>query len=188
LFPPPSSLHLRAARNALLSGEVIACPTEAVWGLSCDPYDPGAVLSLLSLKNRSVNKGLILVASSEEQLDFILADFSLQDRSALSVSWPGPVTWLVEHRNRVPPWISGGHETVALRVSAHPGMRALCAAFGGPLVSTSANPAGARPARELFQVRRYFGGRLGYILPGRLGTEDKASEIRSLASGEIIRA
>jgi L-threonylcarbamoyladenylate synthase len=181
-------LHLRHANSALLSGEVIACPTEAVWGLSCNPDDPHAVARLLEIKSRPVEKGLILVAACEEQLNFLLSDLSLQDRSIMSVTWPGPVTWLVEHHGRVPSWISGDYDTVAVRVSAHPGVRALCEIFGGPLVSTSANPAGARPARERFQVHRYFGGSLGYILPGKPGSRNRPSEIRSLATGEIIRA
>jgi L-threonylcarbamoyladenylate synthase len=135
-----------------------------------------------------VEKGLILIAASEEQLGFLLSDMSLQDRSTMSVTWPGPVTWLVEHNGRVPSWISGDHDTVAVRVTAHPGVRALCETFGGPLVSTSANPAGARPARARFQVHRYFGNSLGYVLPGSLGAQSKPSEIRSLSTGEIIRA
>jgi len=74
-----------------------------------------------------------------------------------------------------------------VRVSAHPGVRALCEAFGGPLVSTSANRAGARPALHAFQVRRYFGDGIDYLLPGRLGASDRPSTIRDLASGHIIR-
>jgi len=64
---------------------------------------------------------------------------------------------------------------------------ALCAAWGGPLVSTSANPAGARPAREAFQVRRYFGDQLDYLLPGRIGASERPTSILDLASGQIIR-
>ena len=184
----PAPLRLRAAVSALHAGGVIACPTEAVWGLSCDPDDPQAVYRLLALKQRPVAKGLILVAAAESQLGFLLRGLDPEDRARLSATWPGPTTWLVPHRKRVPYWIHGEHDTVAVRVSAHPVVSALCRAWGGPLVSTSANPGGARPARALFQVRRYFGDALDGLVPGAVGGQQRPTGIRDLASGEIIRA
>lgn len=184
---PPSAHSLQIARRALLGGEVIACPTEAVWGLSCDPENEDAVEYLLALKSRPVSKGLILVAHGMAQLDFLLTGFSGELLGTLSASWPGPSTWLVPHRGRVPGWITGEHDTVAVRVSAHPVVSALCAAWGGPLVSTSANPAGALPARQAWQVRRYFGDSLGYIMPGATGSARQPTTIRDLISGQIIR-
>ena len=76
---------------------------------------------------------------------------------------------------------------VAVRVSAHPIVSALCAAWGGPLVSTSANPAGARHAREVFQVRRYFGDSLDFVLAGRVGAAARPTTIRDARSGQIVR-
>jgi L-threonylcarbamoyladenylate synthase len=184
---PPSSLSLKAACSALHLGEVIACPTEAVWGLTCDPDNPEAVAQLLSLKQRPVAKGLILVAKNLGQIDFLLSDLEEQHLQTLSVSWPGPVTWLLPHKDRVPSWICGDHNTVAVRVSNHPVVSALCAAWGGPLVSTSANPGGAQPAREAYQVRRYFGQNLGYLMPGRTGSGGRPTSIRDLISGQFIR-
>ena len=183
----PGSPRLHAAVTALLHHGVVACPTEAVWGLSCDPGNERAVYRLLALKNRPVSKGLILVAASQRQLDFLLSDLTPQQGEMLSASWPGPVTWLVPHCGRVPQWVTGEHATVAVRVSDHPVVRALCEAWGGPLVSSSANPAGARPARESFQVRRYFGERLDCVLSGRVGKAPRPSIIRDLVSGQIIR-
>lgn len=184
---PPSSLALKLACAALESGAVIACPTEAVWGLSCDPDNVDAVAELLALKDRPVSKGLILVADDISRLDFLLADLSDAHRNTLSATWPGPATWLVPHGGRVPSWICGEHETVAVRVSDHPAVSALCAAWGGPLVSTSANPGGALPARAAYQVRRYFRDALGYIVPGAIGSSARPTSIRDLESGEIIR-
>ena len=184
----PSRLHLRRALAALATGGVIACPTEAVWGLSCDPDDEHAVQRLLALKQRPLRKGLILVAAGQSQLEFLLHDLPHQQRQQLSASWPGPATWLVPHRGRVPPWVHGEHDTVAVRVSGHPVLRALCSAWGGPLVSSSANRSGAQPPRAAFQVSRYFDLRLDYIMPGAVGTSARPSVIRDLASGQIIRA
>jgi L-threonylcarbamoyladenylate synthase len=183
----PSSLRLRTAVEALTAGGVVACPTEAVWGLSCDPASEEAVSRVLVLKQRPLSKGLILVAASEEQLGFLLAGLPAGQRRHLAESWPGPVTWLVPHHNRVAPWVHGVHDTVAVRVSAHPVVRALCLAWGGPLVSTSANPGGARPPVAAFQVRRYFGERLDAILPGSVGGSGRPTVIRDLASGRAVR-
>jgi len=180
-------VRTRAAVRALCEGGVIACPTEAVWGLSCDPWNESAVATLLALKHRPVSKGLILVAADTDQIALLMDALSPAQRATATLSWPGPSTWLVPHHGLVPPWVCGDHATVAVRVSAHPVVRAICTAWGGPLVSTSANPAGARPAREAFQVRRYFGNSLDCFLPGRVGPASRPTVIRDLASGAVIR-
>lgn len=180
-------MHLKTAIDALCHGGVIACPTEAVWGLSCDPYCQEAVEHLLTMKMRPAFKGLILVAASQAQVSFLFNDLSEQQNAMLAETWPGPNTWLVPHQGLIPQYVCGDHEKVAVRVSAHPVVKALCESFGGPLVSTSANRAGARPALHAFQVRRYFGSGLDYVLPGRLGAQARPSTIRDLASGEILR-
>jgi len=183
----PSRLRLSQAVQALRDGGVVACPTEAVWGLSCDPFNREAVSRLLALKGRAPAKGLILVAASAKDFRSLLATLSPQQRETLADSWPGPVTWLVPHRGLIPPWIHGEHATVAVRVSSHPVVKALCAAWGGPLVSTSANPAGCRPPRFGFQVRRYFPDQLDALRPGAVGDLGRPTEIRDLASGRVVR-
>ena len=187
MHPPPSPLHVQLAAHTLQRGGVIACATEAVWGLSCDPANEDAVQQLLALKRRPVAKGLILVAAAQSQLEFLLDDLGAAQRRMLADSWPGPTTWLLPHRGLIPQWICGTHDSVAVRVSDHPAVHALCSAWSGPLVSTSANPAGARPAREAFQVCRYFGEGVDYLLPGRVGSAARPSRIRDLGTGQIIR-
>ena len=181
-------LSIRQGVAALHCGGVIACPTEAVWGLSCDPFDEVAVARLLNLKRRAVGKGLILVAAGESQLAWLLRGLPKPQRARLQLAWPGPTTWLVPHRNAVPEWIHGDHDTVAVRVSAHPIVSALCRTWGGALVSTSANPTGSQPALQSFQVRRYFGEQLDYLVPGALGGANKPTVIKDLASDQIIRS
>lgn len=179
--------RLQQGLQCILGGGVIAYPTEAVWGLGCDPWNEAAVLRLLALKARPVEKGLILVAATINQLDWLLRGLPAPDLARLEASWPGPVTWLVPHHGRVPRWICGEHDTVAIRVSAHPTVQALCNGFSGALVSTSANVAGTQPARHLFQVVKHFGLRLDGVVPGALGDSANPSLIRDLASGRIIR-
>lgn len=184
---PVPDFRLQQAVRVIANGGVLAYPTEAVWGLGCDPWNEEAVDRLLRLKARPWQKGLILVAAAIEQFAWLLEGLSAAQRSRLELSWPGPTTWLVPHGGQVPRWISGEHDTVALRVSAHPVVASLCRGFAAPVVSTSANIAGTRPALTQFQVRRYFGEGVDCLLPGALGGEQRPSTIRDLLSDKIIR-
>ena len=97
-------LTTSAAADLLRRGGVIAYPTEAVWGLGCDPFDEAAVLRLLALKQRAVEKGLILIAAAASQFDGLLDWNALPEarRAAVHASWPGPHTWIVPATGRVP--------------------------------------------------------------------------------------
>ena len=134
------SVSLKLAAKHIQLGRVVAYPTEAVWGLGCDPYNQQAVETILRLKKRDVSKGLILVAADMQQLGFLLHDLSEDKLDILKQTWPGPNTWIIPHKNRIPLWVSGQHNGVAVRVSSHPLVSALCKLYGGPIISTSANP------------------------------------------------
>ncbi|MDN6179445.1 MAG: Sua5/YciO/YrdC/YwlC family protein [Halomonas subglaciescola] len=179
---------LDPAVRALRDGQVVACPTEAVWGLSCDPHNDAALTRLMSIKAREPSKGVIVVAASIEQLEPWLKDLPYDLYAPLLKSWPGPVTWLVPDNGIAHALVRGRHDCVALRVTDHSGMRALCEAFGGPLVSTSANRAGEPPALSAIEARATFGAELGAIVAGELGGRTRPSQIRDLASGRVLRA
>lgn len=181
-----SRWQLQQAAQKIRHGALIACPTEAVWGLSCDPMNRQAVERLLNIKQRQAHKGLILVAADIQQLTSLLDGLPNQQLQQLQQSWPGPNTWLVPHRNLLPAWITGSHATVALRVSAHPLLQQLCQ-LTGPLVSTSANPARRPAASSRLRVEQYFHGQLDLVLNGQLGQQQQPSCIRDLATGQIIR-
>lgn len=181
-----SSWRVKRAAKKVREGGVIAYPTEAVWGLGCDPWNEDAVYRLLAIKARPVEKGLILVADDIRQFDFLLADLPQAWQERLAASWPGPNTWLVPHQNRLPEWITGQHDSVALRVTDHPLVRELCA-LTGPLVSTSANPAGRPAARSRLRVEQYFRGELAGVLDGKLGGRRNPSLIRDLVTGQVVR-
>jgi L-threonylcarbamoyladenylate synthase len=185
-----AELDAAGAAQALQRGGVIAYPTEAVWGLGCDPMNEAAVLRLLAIKQRPVDKGVILVAGALEQFASLL-DWSRlpADRAeAVHATWPGPRTWIVPATARVPHWIIGAHDGVAVRVSAHPAVVALCAAFGGPIVSTSANVAGAPPAfaRDALDVELL--ARLDGITGGETGGLAAPTPIRDARTGRQLRA
>ncbi len=180
--------RIQKAAELVASGAIIAYPTEAVWGLGCSPFDEQAVYKLLAIKQREVAKGLILVAASMEQIADYIMPLSSAQQQLLAASWPGPVTWLIpDLEQRLPSWIKGKHSSVAMRVSAHPVVAGLCRALGGPIVSTSANPQGKTPAREAWQVRRYFADQVQAITPGVVGRRSKPTEIRDLVTGQLVR-
>jgi len=179
--------RIQRAAKRMRAGGVVAYPTEAVWGLGCDPNNAEAVARLLALKSRPWEKGLILVAARIEQFAPLVERLDRGMQQQLREAWPGPVTWLVPTAGLVPEWISGRFDSVALRVTDHPVAAGLSLAFGGPIVSTSANPAGKPSARTALEVRRYFKDRLDDITPGRVGNRTQPSRIRDLLTGEVLR-
>lgn len=179
--------RIKQAAETLRRGGVIAYPTEAVWGLGCNPFDADAVEHLLALKQRPQSKGLILIAANMEQVEPFIDHIDDLQRQRLKNSWPGPITWLVPTNYRAPDWITGKFNSLAVRVTAHPVAAALCLAYGGPIVSTSANVQGRPPARTRLDLLRHFGNALNAITPGEVGKRLTPSEIRDLATGQIVR-
>lgn len=180
-----NNTELLQAAAIINNGGVVAYPTEAVWGLGCLPSNDAAIGRILSLKQRPWQKGLVVVAASLEQLLPWLEPLSRADLELVEATWPGPVSWVLPCKASVSTWLKGEHNTLAVRVSAHPLVRALCEQTG-PLVSTSANPAGLEPARTFDEVQNYFKDSLDYILPGALGGHAQPSEIRTL-DGQRLR-
>ncbi|MCI1711134.1 MAG: Sua5/YciO/YrdC/YwlC family protein [Chiayiivirga sp.] len=171
-------------------GGVVAYPTEAVWGLGCNPFDPAAVKRLLALKQRPQAKGVILIAAGIEQLlpwiDLaVLADAR---RVEILASWPGPNTWALPCNLAVPEWLRGDHATLAARVTAHPVAAALCRAAGGPLVSTSANLAGKPPPRTLAELDPSILAGIDGWLAGETGGLERPTPIRDARTGDVLRS
>lgn len=181
-------LRLRATAHTVRAGGIVAYPTEAVYGLGCDPWNEPAVRRLLALKRRPVHKGLILIAADFAQLAPFLQPLSPADQARLAATWPGPYTWLIPARTDTPRWLRGRHDTLAVRVTAHPLAAALCRTCGHALVSTSANFSGRPPARTALAVRRRLGRNIDALLPSPTGGAAKPTEIRDLRSGQRIRA
>ncbi len=177
------------AAASLARGGILAYPTEGVWGLGCDPRSAAAVMRLLDIKQRDVAKGLILIASSEAQLaPFVdLAALDEAQRAAVRASWPGPNTWIVPASPTAPAWIRGAHEGIAVRVSAHPGVIALCQAFGGALVSTSANLSGEPAVDRREALDPALLACIDGICGGETGGRQGPSVIRDARSGAVLR-
>ena len=185
-FVDPSDA--RKILKVLQADGVIAYPTEAVWGLGCDPFSEIAVERILAMKLRKRSKGLILVAKDIEQLNPFLLGLSVAEMTILKQSWPGPQTWLIPDNNYAPSWITGMNKTLAVRVTDHPIASNLCSAFGGPLVSTSANPSGLPPAKNMSEINTYFDQQLDYVVTGLLGELSNPTPIKNLKTGKILRS
>jgi L-threonylcarbamoyladenylate synthase len=184
------SLDPASAAAALRRGELVVYPTEAVWGLGCDPFDAAALRRLLTLKQRPEAKGMILIGAGLDQFDGLI-DLDLLPvtrRTAVLASWPGPNTWTVPCTPGVPPALRGEHATLAVRISAHPDVIALCRAFGGPLVSTSANPSGAPPPRRREQLDPAILAGVSGLLDGETGGLERPTPIRDALTGDVLRA
>ncbi|CAI1176327.1 L-threonylcarbamoyladenylate synthase type 1 TsaC [Serratia proteamaculans] len=174
--------------DALHNHQVIAYPTEAVFGLGCDPDSEQAVNALLALKQRPWEKGLILIAADYAQLTPYIDDtvLSEQQRATMFASWPGPVTWVIPARSETPRLLTGRFNSLAVRVSDHPLVQQLCRQFGKPLVSTSANLSGQEPCRSADEVQQQFGAAFP-VLTGSVGGRLNPSEIRDVLTGKQIR-
>ena len=181
-------LNITEAAQLMRQGGVIAYPTEAVFGLGCDPLNEKAVMQLLEVKSRPVSAGLILIASDYSQLSPWIDDAIPVLEEEVLASWPGPHTWLFPKSDKVPGWISGQHDSIALRVTNHPGCRELCDAFGGAIVSTSANRRGDEPGRSADEVEASLGDAIAGIVEGDVGSQQNPSQIRDARTGKTLRA
>jgi L-threonylcarbamoyladenylate synthase len=178
---------LKQIKRCVAMGGIIAYPTEAVYGLGCDPLNPQAVMKLLQIKQRQIEKGLILIASDQAQLAPFILPPTPDIQARLDASWPGPVTWLLEPRDQVPIWLIGDHTHIAVRVSAHPLVRQICDVLGHALVSTSSNISQRAPARNALSTRRIFGDQIDMIIAGPTGSQQNPTEIRHSATLDTVR-
>jgi len=185
-----TAADMDAAGALLRSGGVLAYPTEAVFGLGCDPHDERAFARIFALKQRPPTQGVLLIGADFAQVSRYI-ELSAVPAAVLDEvrgSWPGAFTWVFPRAADVPAWVCGEHAGIALRVTAHAPAAALCRAFGGALVSTSANPHGQPPARDADTVRGYFGAGLDGLLDAPLGGQTRPTTIRDALTGAVIRA
>ena len=180
-------MNLGHIKTILQQGGVIAYPTEAVFGLGCDPLNESAVKKLLQIKNRSINKGLILIAADYQQIKPYIQELAPEKMQAILNTWPGAFTWIFKSSSLTPKWIRGDHETVAVRVTNHPIAKQICQAFAGAIVSTSANVAEQAPARTAAEVAAMFEDGIDLIVDAECGSNKNPTQIRNALTGEIFR-
>lgn len=174
---------LNTTVQVLSSGKIIGYPTEGVWGLGCDPDNKLAVARLLKLKGRSEDKGFILVGSKISHLEKY-ANLNRYKKTFQS-KWPGPHT-LIFPTKIAPEWITGGKQSVALRLSKHKTIVKICEAFEGAIVSSSANVEGEPPAKTPEEVKKNFPEI--FLVKGRTGCLKGPTPIQDVVSKELLRS
>ena len=172
-------------KSYFLQGAVFAYPTEAVYGLGCDPENEVAVNRLLAIKQRPISKGLILIASDFSQVAAYLKPLS---EKQLVFTQPSETTYIYSANDTAPKWLTGDFESLAVRITKHPLVRELCTQLDSALVSTSANLTGIEPAKTADEVALALDGLIEVILDGETGDLNKPTQIRDSISGQIIRA
>ena len=174
--------------KAVQRGAVFAYPTDTIWGFGCHPLHAPAVHRILDIKQRPVNKGLILLASDLSYLQpYLNNNLNNKEIRQLESITEQPTTWLAEANKDCPNWLRGQFPTIAVRLTDHPFVQRLCDTIKAPIISTSANRSGCPTIRNAIQARRQFGAELDFIVEGFRSGGKKASKIKSLASDQIIR-
>jgi len=180
---------MSTALNAFQNGGVIAYPTEAVFGLGCDPDNPQAIKKLLNIKNRPVEKGLILLAGDFKQLLPYLDISQLsEEQIAIVLSrWPNSITQVLPAKPKLSQLLTGKFNSIAVRITDHPDVVALCQATNRPIVSTSANLTGQPPAKTWQQVQQQLEGKVDFILKSETLGYSKPSQIIDGLTGQVLR-
>ena len=181
---------VKEAATTLREGGVIICPTEGVYGISAAVSQLKAIQRIIAIKQRAVNKGLIIVAASLGQLDAVVNFGALSQDSMRLIhnKWPGHNTFIVPARAAVPPMLTGGRPTMATRVTDFELLSALCEEVGEPIVSNSANISGSAPLTTLPELQATFAQSVDYILDEPCMGRNKPSTIYDAVSGAVLRA
>ena len=172
--------------HAVSRGAIFGYPTDTVWGFGCHPLIASSVSRILQIKNRSPDKGLILLSS---RIEYCSAYLGVETDELESIRLPGehPTTWLVTASEFCPPWIHGIYPTVGIRITSHPLIQSICDGLQAPIVSTSANRSGKATARTSFQMRKQFSSELDFIVNGFATGSHLPSETKLLTSGTTLR-
>ena len=182
-----NSTELKKIVDLLQAGEIIACPAEGVFGLTCDPRNEQAVHKLLTLKKRSIEKGLILITDNWDTVRPWIENLDEVIWKQLNNERERPTTWVLPASEGVPAWIRGNYNTIAVRLIQHPIAKSICTAFENPLVSTSANLTGEKPCLSYQEVEDQFGKQLAYIVHGATLGLKQASQIVDARTGRVLR-
>lgn len=197
------STQYKEACEWLNDGKLLAYPTEAVWGIGCNPFNQQAVLDLLQLKNRPMEKGLIVLAPNVGRMQDFLQNLPEQNQQVILESWLSPksqaTTWLFplppNLPNPIPTWVTGGRENLAIRLISHPLISKVCESLisannpYGFLTSTSCNLSNVLPAHDLQTAQQYFANyqNVAFLQDNTLNFS-QPSQIRDALTGEIVRA
>lgn len=157
---------IKEAARLLNAGEVVAIPTETVYGLAGNAFDAEAIAKIYAVKRRPAYNPLIVHVADMAGMDAVAMDIPPLARRLAEVFWPGPLTLVLPKRPHVPDAVTAGLPTVGVRVPAHPLTLALLRALPYPLAAPSANPFGYISPTTAAHVEAQLGERIPYILDG----------------------
>lgn len=180
---------LRLAADALRSGNLVAIPTETVYGLAANALDPAACQKIFAVKGRPLLDPLIVHVADLETAR-TLAHFSAPAERLATLYWPGPLTLVLPKRPAVPPIVTAGLDSVAIRCPAHPVARRLLALCALPLAAPSANPFGYLSPTRPQHVLASLGHKIDIILdggPSSIGIESTILDLRDPANPTLLR-
>ncbi len=161
-----SQTEIRRAAQQLKAGELVAFPTETVYGLGADASNPEAVRKVFAAKGRPADHPLIVHVADAAQLADWARDVPPAAHALAATFWPGPLTLVLKRNPNVPDAVTGGQDTVAVRVPSHPVAQALLHAFGGGIAAPSANRFGRVSATTAAHVHEEFGDAVACVLDG----------------------
>jgi ribose 5-phosphate isomerase B/tRNA threonylcarbamoyl adenosine modification protein (Sua5/YciO/YrdC/YwlC family) len=180
----PTRENIRRAADALRAGEVVAYPTETVYGLGVDPFNESALKRLYDVKKRDERNPVLLIVSSMEQLAPLIGALSERARSYADAFWPGPLSLVLLATKEVPRTLIGQGGKICVRWTSNPIAAALCEAFGGAIVSTSANLSAQPPARFAREVPAHG---VAVCIDGGELSSAAASTVLDPETGTILR-
>ncbi len=149
---PPNAEGIATAAKAIREGKIVAYPTETVYGLGVDPFNEEAIASLFRLKGRGAAAPILLIVDRPDRLDGLCPALSTEAIACMNRFWPGPLSLLLPKAPAIPESLTAGNPKVCVRCPGSETARALCAAAGGVITSTSANVSGQAPATSLAEI------------------------------------
>jgi L-threonylcarbamoyladenylate synthase len=180
-----SDFPIRHAAHIIRSGGIIAYPTDTIYGLGCDPHNADAVDSINLLKQRPPNKPFILLAGHIDQIAPLIT-ISKEQKNLITQA-AEPTSWIVTASPHAPAWLTDKQNSLTIRISNNAIVKKLCGVLGHAIVSTSANPAGKKPASNSLELHQYFHNHVDKILASQKKLTARPSKIIRLCDNRIIR-
>jgi L-threonylcarbamoyladenylate synthase len=181
----PDPMALEEAAALILAGEIVAVPTDTLYGLAADPFSTDAVARVFAAKGRAAERALALIASDIAQIEDRLGPLSPDARRLAAAFWPGPLTLLVPRPATMPDAVTGGLAQVGVRVPAHAVARGLCCASARPLTATSANPSGAPAPAHPGDVAQTLNESVALLLDAGPAPGGPPSTIVDVSDGKV---
>jgi L-threonylcarbamoyladenylate synthase len=185
----PLSEIIERAVACLRQGGIVAFPTETYYGLAVDPSNEKALQALFHLKDRDLQKPILVLISEMAQLGEIADSVPELYQPLMKSFWPGPLTLIFPGRKNLSPLLTGGTGTIGVRISSHGIATRFCRRWGRPITATSANISGQEPAKSAAEVFAMFGPKVDCIIDGGCTLARRCSTIVGMGDGclQLIR-